>query len=106
VQGSSSQFPEYLPFDNRTLISSDSSNPFKEWTRVYVPYCDGSIHQGSKQEPIEYNGKKLYFRGSDNTLALFKVLGEKFNFFSADNIILTGTSAGGMACLMWSNYVY
>jgi hypothetical protein len=73
---------------------------------VFVPYCDGSVHQGSKLEPITYKEKQIYFRGSNNTIALFNFLSEKFKFFDATQIILSGMSAGGLASIIWGNYVY
>jgi hypothetical protein len=34
------------------------------------------------------------------------LLDEKFNLFAATNITITGTSAGGVAAFIWSNYVF
>lgn len=45
------------------LGSGDDKNFFKDWTKVFLTYCDGSGHQGYKKDPIEYKGAKLYFRG-------------------------------------------
>lgn len=42
----------------------------------------------------------------NNTLAHFEYLNTKYNFFSASKIVLSGTSAGAMAALSWSNTVY
>lgn len=82
-------------------------NPtFHNWTRVFVPYCDGSLHQGFKSNSIEYKGKKLYFRGENNTQAHFDFLHKNFNFFDASKIVISGTSAGAMATYSWGNYVY
>jgi len=48
----------------------------------------------------------MYFRGANNTLAHFKYLNDNFNLFQSNEIIITGTSAGGLASFVWSNYVY
>ena len=61
---------------------------------------------GSRLYPVAYRGKDLYFRGSNNTEAHFRLLNEYFGLYSAKNIIITGTSAGGVASFIWSNYVY
>ncbi len=82
-------------------------NPtFHNWTRVFVPYCDGSLHQGFKSSAISYKGEKLYFRGENNTRAHFDYLEKKINFFNASKIVVAGTSAGAMAVYSWGNYVY
>lgn len=33
-------------------------------------------------------------------------MNETIGLFNADNIIITGTSAGGVASFLWSNYLY
>jgi O-palmitoleoyl-L-serine hydrolase len=81
-------------------------NPFHTWNRVFLPYCDGSVHVGSRLSPVEYKNTSLYFRGSNNTLAHFAFLNDKYSLFSATNITITGTSAGGVASFLWSNFVY
>lgn len=61
---------------------------------------------GSKKDPVSYKERNLFFRGSNNTEAHFRIINEKFNLYSANKIIITGTSAGGVASFIWSNYVY
>jgi hypothetical protein len=61
---------------------------------------------GFKSNPIEYKGKKLYFRGENNTRAHFNYLHKNFNFFNASKIVISGTSAGAVATYQWGNYVY
>lgn len=97
-----------MDFDDFSVLSNDeNANPlYASWTKVYVPYCDGSLHQGSKLSPISYKGSNLYFRGANNTIAQFNYLNTKYNFFNASQIVITGTSAGAMAAVAWGNYVY
>jgi hypothetical protein len=56
------------------MLSIDDNNYFKDWTRVLLWYCDGSGHQGSKLDPVDYKDKNLYFRGHNITLAQFDSL--------------------------------
>ena len=72
-------------FGNFSVLSNDvDSNPmYWSWTKVFVPYCDGSLHQGSKIQPISYKGKNLFFRGANNTLAQFNYLHTNFKLFQA-----------------------
>jgi len=30
------------------LLSDEAGNYFKSWTKVYLKYCDGSGHQGTR----------------------------------------------------------
>ena len=68
-------------------------------------YCDGSLHQGSNPNPVKYKDVDLYFRGADNTRSHFKYLLNNYNLASAEKVVLTGSSAGGIATALWINYV-
>ena len=70
-----------------------------------MPYCDGAQHQGHNDEAIRYKDKLIYFRGSDNTRSHIDYLLKTYSLASADRVLFTGASAGGIATLMWSNYI-
>jgi hypothetical protein len=80
--------------------------PFWNWTKVVIPYCDGTFHQGTVENPVEYKNKSLYFRGANNTLQHFKYLNDYFGLYSADKIVVTGESAGGIASFIWTDQLY
>lgn len=87
-------------------LSTDSSlNKFAEWTKVIFNYCDGSLHQGSTESTYRFKDGELYFRGADIVRSHFKWLTLKYDFPSAEKVLLTGSSAGGVATFLWSNYV-
>lgn len=88
-------------------MSDREENYFKEWTKIFFKYCDGSGHQGSRAKPILYKGSNLYFRGQDITIAQFNSVNKIHKIFSSDvtHLLLTGESAGGLATLSWTNYV-
>lgn len=89
------------------MSNNQLNNPlYYDWTKVYIPYCDGVLHQGSKSAPIDYKGSKLYLRGMNNTFVHFEYLNDKYQLFSAKKIVLSGTSAGAMAAMAWSNTIY
>lgn len=106
--GSSSQYPATRSGAGQGILSGNATeNPhFFDWTRIYIPYCDGAEHQGSRLQPISYKGADLYFRGTNNSIQQFESLNKLFGLYSADKVVLTGVSAGGMAVYYWSNYLY
>lgn len=73
-------------YDNFDILSSDASrNPdFYDWTGVYIKfacaatayryiptlalgrYCDSSSYSGYVEEPVLWQGNKLFFRGFAN----------------------------------------
>lgn len=65
------------------------------------------IHQGYKAEPEKYLGKNLYFKGVNVTYDIFDQLVKNFNISSSDisEVLLTGTSAGGLGTYTFADYV-
>lgn len=77
---------------------ADPTNPFKDYSMVYVPYCTGDIHGGNNI--ADYNGKKTYHVGFKNMQAYLSRLVP--TFASADRVYLSGVSAGGYgAAINW-----
>ena len=68
-------------------------------------YCDGAFHQGNNKDPLKYKETQIYFRGGVITRSHFKYLNSKFPFADANKVVLTGSSAGGMATYIWTDYV-
>lgn len=114
------------------LDGDNSNNPFKTYTKVFVPYCTGDIHYGSRdtfyQLPPELGGLSwtIKHRGVDNLQATMHMLNtsvkkvvktgkgaEKKNrnqkllvdFSSAEVVMVTGSSAGGYGATLAFPYV-
>ena len=87
------------------LSNEPSNNIFANWTKAVFIYCDGSFHQGNSKDPVKYRDTQLYFRGAVNTRSHLKYLNERFPFANAKKVVLTGSSAGGMATYIWADYV-
>jgi hypothetical protein len=103
--GSSKGWPETVTGDGY-LSTNPATSDFANWTKIIIGYCDGSLHQGYRKEPISYKGEKLYFRGSLITRSHFKWIMNRYpQFKNADQVIVTGSSAGGIATYLWTNYV-
>lgn len=47
----------------------------------------------------------MYLRGTNNTLTHLQYLNDTFQLYSRPQIVLAGTSSGGMAALLWANFV-
>lgn len=86
--------------------SNESHNPkFWNWNKININYCDGSNNQGYLEEPVEYNGTLLWFRGYNNTLAVFDYVKTHFNLFDAKEIVMAGSSSGAVSAMMYVQYV-
>ena len=80
-------------------------NPwFSDWNVVVQSYCDGGLFSGRRKEPLVYRGRKLYFRGRQILKAMVESL-KRRNIANASDIVLSGTSAGGLAVLLQGDYL-
>jgi hypothetical protein len=84
------------------------TNPaFHDWTKLIVHYCTGTGHQGTLKNPVDSNGRKIYFRGQNVTLAVFDWIEKRYGALSDPGaaVYLTGDSAGGLAAFLWADYL-
>ncbi|KAM3359262.1 pectin acetylesterase 11 isoform X2 [Capsicum galapagoense] len=80
------------------LHNTSIKNPeFYNWNRVRVKYCDGSSFTADVKQVDREN--KLYFRGARIFKAIMEDLWSK-GMKNAENAILSGTSAGGLATIL------
>eukprot|EP00912_Choanoflagellata_sp_UC4_P000050 UC4_evm2s34 len=86
-------------------------NPmFANFHRVLLWYCDGASFAGSVKNPIintTGTGKNvtLWFRGQEVLNSQLNYLIEKFSLGKAENVLVTGCSAGGMATYLQADKV-
>lgn len=93
-------FPGQWDIGLTGLLGNDTNNAFSNWTSVFVMYCDGSSFTSFREEPKEIlsygESTKLWFRGRATLEAVIEdLLGRGMR--QAPHVILSGTSAGGMA---------
>lgn len=69
----------------------DPRNPFRGWSVLYVPYCDGSVFTGDKT--VAYNGIRTYHHGFWNLSAALTAAAVEFP--DPARIVVSGSSAGG-----------
>eukprot|EP01084_Bolivina_argentea_P159390 277596_1 len=89
------------------LSSNQSLNPMMyDWNHIFVHYCDGGSFGGNLENPIEVNGKKLYFRGFRILNAVFQDLQKNHGLETATDFVISGGSAGGLTTYLHTNYIY
>jgi hypothetical protein len=75
---------------------NDATNPFRNDSFVFVPYCTGDVHAGSKPD-ANYGGKITHHVGFQNMGAYLTRLVPTFS--GSSRVILSGSSAGGVGAL-------
>ncbi|WP_394839402.1 pectinacetylesterase family protein [Pendulispora rubella] len=80
---------------NRGILSNtNAGNPVKDWNAVFFPYCSGDIFGGSVESgDVPGVVGKQRFTGVANVLAYLKTIVPTFP--NVDQVLLTGSSAGG-----------
>jgi Pectinacetylesterase len=88
----------YLAEPDGFFDRTSASNPFKDYSYVYVPYCTGDIHAGDNV--VTYTGGTGHHVGFANMTAFLERIVPTFP--TADRVILAGSSAGGFgAAFNW-----
>ena len=82
------------PYNIGIFDRIDDANPFRDATFVFIPYCTGDVHAGSK--PDGMGGRK--FVGYGNVGLDLDYLVPKST--DVKRVILAGSSAGGFGALM------
>lgn len=89
----------------------DSRNPFQNWNVLFVPYCSGDLHWGSKEtvyvDPNSGANVTFQHRGFDNFLASldYVMKNEDYKPDSSAKIFVTGQSAGGYGAIYNFPYI-
>jgi len=85
------------------LVNDPARNPLTAgWNAVEASYCSGDGWVGDQAAPtvVTFNGTAnlpLYFRGGRNFAAVVDSLIKTAGLGDADEVVLTGSSAGGLA---------
>ena len=90
--GSSTHWPTTKE-DSNNVLSTDASNPFANWTHVFVPYCTGGTYMG-RQRGKNFMG--LTFAGHLGLDAIVSDLLNTTGLASAERVLFSGQSAGGI----------
>lgn len=75
------------------------ANPLRDWSVAYLPYCDGSLFAGDIDHDDDGDGESDRFhRGLQNLSGALHTARQEFP--EPDQILLTGSSAGGYGTLV------
>ncbi len=85
-----------------------ADNPLKDWNMVFIPYCTGDAHLGSKNEVyvdpsgiINHGGPVLVqHRGFDNFMTVREWLKHRADRPDTEQVLVAGSSAGAYGALM------
>jgi Pectinacetylesterase len=85
-----------ITFQHSVLDRSETVNPFRDWSLVYVPYCTGDVHGGDNVATYtdpQGTAHSFHHAGHANVQAFLKRL--LATFPAPTRVAVAGTSAGG-----------
>ena len=98
--------PEGAGFYGLMAANDTSLNPFGDWNFVWLAYCDGSSQTSDRTDPVVVGNATLHYRGRALLDAHLFELERLHGFLStASEVIISGTSAGGMSTYMHSSFI-
>jgi hypothetical protein len=94
---------------NQGLTDSDPSiNPVAyNWNKIFIGYCDGGSYSGHAIDPVAVNNgeNQIHFKGRFILDALYDTFLNEFGMNNASAVIISGTSAGGLAVYLHADYL-
>jgi hypothetical protein len=98
---------------NKGLNNRDSNiNPIAyDWNYIHIGYCDGGSFSGHVSDTVAVSSvddTKLYFKGRYIMDAVYETLlnpAGEFQMHQADEVIISGGSAGGLAVFLHADYL-
>ena len=79
--------------------TANTANPFKDWNMVYIPYCTGDVHFGTKSGTPPGMPAAQQFMGYRN---MQKFIGRVVPTFKdkVNRVVMTGVSAGSFGAAL------
>lgn len=101
--GSSKNYPATQSFNGWGILSPvySDNNYYYDYNKVFIKYCDGTGHQGTHKDPVPYQTNQLWFRGYNNTDETVNYLMNSLGMKAANEVLIAGCSAGGLATYTW-----
>jgi hypothetical protein len=75
-----------------------SSNPFKDSSYIFIPYCTGDVHVGDATAQFLFPPRKMHFAGRRNIQAFLEKIVPAFQ--NASRVTFSGSSAGGFGAAL------
>jgi hypothetical protein len=107
--GSSASWPAAIGALHGPLSSNATENAeFHDFVHAYVPYCDGASFAGAVDGTVPVQGTDLHVRGFDNlrgAVDLIRTVVGEGGATPATRVVLTGSSAGGLATFLHADTI-
>ena len=99
--GSSKNYTQKIQENSGYFSNDPLVNPMMhDWSKLYIPYCDGGSQTGDLTEPVAVGGSHIFYRGHRILRALIPVVLAATGMGAASEVVLSGCSAGGLSTFL------
>jgi hypothetical protein len=92
--------------DTDNILSANATiNAFSTFTAIFVPYCSGDVHLGQRTSVVDPKTFPYFFAGHLTVQATINHLKETSSLSSAKELLLSGSSAGGIGSALNADFV-
>jgi len=103
--GTSTQWNATMDLGGGYFSNSATQNPLMyNWNMVFLVYCDGASFASNATEPVSYGNQTIYYRGALVREAVKKDLVANRGFWNLTDLVVSGSSAGGLATFLHSDW--
>lgn len=104
--GSRLALPARTPSPPASTEDANATNPFGSYTFAWLTYCDGSSFTSDAVGPLQVGNVTIWNRGRANLDAYLELLDRETGFLAgATEVVVSGTSAGGLATYLHTGYI-
>ena len=88
------------PYTDGIFDNTNAANPFQNWNQIYIPYCTGDAHFGTNPSAQLMDGVNPFQTNTWHFVGYLNM--QKFvsrivpTFPSVEQVVMTGSSAGGL----------
>jgi hypothetical protein len=92
----------------QSSLKSDNKEMW-DWNHAYINYCDGGSYAGDVTDPVSVTvdgkDKVVYMRGRHVLEGIYDTLIQGFGLNAAESVVISGTSAGGLAVYLHADFL-
>lgn len=91
-----------------TGFNSSINTVTYNWNKIFIGYCDGASYSGHVQKAVNVPNTAdfIHFKGRFILDALYDTFLTEYEMNNASSVIISGTSAGGLAVYLHADYLH
>lgn len=102
--GSSKYWASVQAYDGNVLNRDCSVSPMCDFDLIYIPYCGGDVHSGTRSAPLSAD-LPFTFAGHRTVAAVVSDLLNTTGIATVPQLLVSGSSAGGLGTFLNADFI-